>query len=143
MHLIGLIADTHGLVRPECITALNGVEAILHAGDVGGAAVLEALAAIAPVQAVAGNIDAPENPLLLPYIVRTFDEVTVRVVHGHELGAPTPEKLVMRFREDVLVYGHTHQPLIVHYGPQLVVSPGSAGPRHFRLQPRHLLRPEP
>ena len=135
MHLIGLIADTHGLVRPECTAALQGVELILHAGDVGGSAVLEALAAIAPVEAVAGNTDAPDNRVLKPQIVRTFEGVTVRVVHGHEIGAPTPEKLVTRFREDVLVFGHTHKPVIVRYGHQLVVNPGAAGPRRFRVQP--------
>jgi putative phosphoesterase len=135
VHLIGLIADTHGLVRPECRAALEGVELILHAGDVGGTTVLEALACIAPVEAVAGNTDEPDNRLLMPHIVRVFDGVTVRVVHGHEIGAPTPPKLVTRYREDVLVYGHTHKPLIVRYGHQLVVNPGAAGPRRFGLQP--------
>jgi putative phosphoesterase len=135
VHLIGLISDTHGLVRPECRAALEGVELILHAGDVGGADVLEGLASIAPVEAVAGNTDGPDNRLLRPHIVRAFDNVTVRVVHGHELGAPTPPKLTTRYHEDVLVYGHTHSPLIVRYGRQLVVNPGSAGPRRFRLQP--------
>jgi uncharacterized protein len=135
MHVIGLIADTHGLVRPGCTAALEGVELILHAGDVGGSAVLEALAAIAPVEAVAGNTDDPDEGILVPQIVRTFDAVTVRVLHGHEIGAPTPENLVARFREDVLVYGHTHQAVIGRYGHQLVVNPGAAGPRRFRLQP--------
>jgi putative phosphoesterase len=135
MHLIGLVADTHGLIRPECRAALEGVELILHAGDVGDSRVLEALEVIAPVEAVAGNIDEADNPILKPQIVRTFDAVTVRVLHGHEIGAPTPEKLVARFREDVLIFGHTHKPVIVRFGQQLVVNPGAAGPRRFRLQP--------
>ena len=135
MHLIGLVADTHGLIRPECRAALEGVELILHAGDVGGSRVLEALEVIAPVEAVAGNIDEADNPILKPQIVRTFDAVTVRVLHGHEIGAPTPEKLVARFREDVLIFGHTHRPIIVRFEQQLVVNPGAAGPRRFRLQP--------
>jgi predicted phosphodiesterase len=71
----------------------------------------------------------------MPQIVRTFDAVTVRVLHGHEIGAPIPEKLVARFREDVLVYGHTHKAVIVRYGHQLVVNPGAAGPRRFLLRP--------
>lgn len=135
MHLIGLVADTHGLFRPELKTVFQDVELILHAGDVGDAAVLQALSAIAPVEAVAGNVDEPDNPMLQEQIVRTFDAITVRVVHGHELGAPTPEKLAARFREDVLVFGHTHKPLIVQFAQQLVVNPGAAGPRRFRLQP--------
>ena len=135
MHIIGLISDTHGLVRPQCAGALEGVELILHAGDVGGAAVLEALAKIAPVEAVAGNTDAPDNPAMVPQIVREFDGITVRVTHGHELDAPTPDRLLARYREDVLVFGHTHQPVIVRAGQRLVVNPGAAGPRRFRLRP--------
>jgi putative phosphoesterase len=137
---IGLISDTHGLVRPEVFAALAGVELILHAGDVGGDDVLDELAAIAPVQAVYGNTDPPGNPRLERLILREFDGVSVHVSHGHECGVPTPEKLLRRYTADVLVYGHTHRPLVSRAAGasgagRLVVNPGAAGPRRFNLRP--------
>jgi putative phosphoesterase len=132
--VIGLIADTHGLVRPQALWALEGVELILHAGDVGGAAVLTALAAVAPIQAVRGNIDAPGDPLPAA-LDRVLDGVTVHVSHGHEVGAPTPERLVARYAADVIVYGHTHRPCVATVGATLVINPGAAGPRRFDIQP--------
>ena len=134
MH-IGLISDTHGLVRPECFTALDGVAMIFHAGDVGARDVLTVLAKIAPVQAVYGNTDPPGDPSLSEHFAETIEGVTVHVSHGHEVGSPTPEKLLKRYSADVLVYGHTHKPLIVQAGSRLVVNPGAAGPRRFNLQP--------
>ena len=134
-HVIGLIADTHGLVRPDVHTALAGVELILHAGDVGGDEVLDELALIAPIRAVYGNTDAPGDPRLLPSIRHTAGGVTIHVSHGHEVGAPRPEKLIERYDADVIVYGHTHRPLIVRAGDRLVVNPGAAGPRRFDAKP--------
>jgi hypothetical protein len=134
-HRLGLISDTHGLLRPGVHDALAGVELILHAGDVEGDAILDELAMIAPVQAVYGNCDPPGHPRLRQWIERTVGGVRVHVSHGHELGAPTPAKLLARYDADVLVYGHTHSPLIAEHDGRLVVNPGAAGPRRFNLQP--------
>jgi putative phosphoesterase len=133
--VIGLISDTHSLVRPEVFDALKGVELILHAGDVGGRSVLEALGAIAPVRAVFGNTDAPGDPHLEASIDLDVDGVSMHVSHGHELGSPTPERLLERYHADVIVYGHTHKPLTLRAGSRLVVNPGAAGPRRFNLKP--------
>jgi uncharacterized protein len=134
--VLGLISDTHGLVRPEIFRAFEGVKLILHAGDVGGSSVLTELAAIAPVRAVYGNTDSPGAPHLEARLWVEFDGVTVHVSHGHEVGgSPTPEKLLSRYTADVIVYGHTHKPLIERSGRRLVVNPGAAGPRRFNLKP--------
>ncbi|PYR54728.1 MAG: YfcE family phosphodiesterase [Acidobacteria bacterium] len=133
--IIGLISDTHGLVRPEVFSALAGVELILHAGDVGGRPVLDELAVIAPVRAVFGNTDVAGEPGLDDRIEMTVGGRTIHVSHGHELGAPTPSRLLARYRADILVYGHTHKPLVERAGPRLVINPGAAGPRRFNLKP--------
>jgi hypothetical protein len=132
---IGLISDTHGLVRPSVHTALAGVDLILHAGDVGGDEILDELALIAPVLAVYGNTDAPGRPRLTESIDRAFDGVRVHVSHGHEVGSPTPAKLLERYAADVIVYGHTHRQLITRAGGRMVVNPGAAGARRFKLEP--------
>lgn len=133
--VVGLISDTHGLVRPEIFDALEGVELILHAGDVGGRPVLQQLAAIAPVRAVYGNTDPPGEPGLAESLDLALGGATVHVSHGHEVGGPTPERLVARYTADVIVYGHTHKPLIERLDGRLVVNPGAAGPRRFNLKP--------
>ena len=92
--LIGLISDTHGLMRPEALTALAGVEVILHAGDVGGRAVLEALRTIAPVRAVVGNVDDVDDPDLEPLLDLEIGNTSIHVSHGHEIGSPIPETLL-------------------------------------------------
>lgn len=132
--VIGLISDTHGLVRPEVYDALKGVELILHAGDVGDG-VLEELGAIAPIQAVFGNTDDPGDPRLSRSIEWTVDGVRIHVSHGHELGSPTPERLLATYDADVIVYGHTHQQKVVERDGRVVVNPGAAGPRRFKLTP--------
>jgi hypothetical protein len=132
---IGLIADTHGLVRPEIFGAFEGVDQILHAGDVGGRAVLKELETIAPIQAVYGNVDLPGDPNLERALHVTIDGRTIHVSHGHELGSPTPAKLLTRYDADVVVYGHTHRALVERTGERLVVNPGAAGPRRFDVQP--------
>jgi putative phosphoesterase len=134
-HLIGLVSDTHGLVRPELHTVLEGVELILHAGDVGGDDVLDELATIAPVEAVYGNTDAPGRPRLSQAIVRAVGEVRIHVSHGHELGSPTPARLLAAYPAEVLVYGHTHRPLVARAEGRLVINPGAAGPRRFDIEP--------
>lgn len=134
-HVVGLISDTHGLLRPSVHEALAGVELILHAGDVGGDDVLLELEQIAPVRAVYGNTDPPGHPRLTGEIDETIAGVRVHVSHGHELGAPTPDKLLARYVADVLVYGHTHKPLVVQVSDRWVVNPGAAGPRRFNVVP--------
>ncbi|HET7583622.1 MAG TPA: metallophosphoesterase family protein [Gemmatimonadaceae bacterium] len=134
VHRIGLISDTHGIVRPAVHDVFADVELILHAGDVGDG-VLDELATIAPVEAVFGNTDLPGAPSLAREIVRRIGGVTVHVSHGHELGSPTPRRLFERYPQQVLVYGHTHEPLVSRSGDRLVVNPGSAGPRRFHLTP--------
>lgn len=134
-HVIGLISDTHGLLRPQVHQALAGVDLILHAGDVCGDDILTELALIAPVEAVYGNCDYPSDPRLEPSLERVFDGVRVHVSHGHELGRPKPEQLLARYDADVIVYGHTHQQLIHRDGDRLVINPGAAGPKRFDLVP--------
>lgn len=133
--LIGLISDTHGLVRPAVHQALAGVELILHAGDVGDDLILDELETIAPVLAVFGNTDAPDRPRLAAAIDRQLGGLSVHVSHGHEVGSPTPQRLVERYPAEVIVYGHTHRQLVTRIGSQLVVNPGAAGARRFKLMP--------
>lgn len=133
--LVGLIADTHGLLRPEVFDAFHGVELILHAGDVGGRAILTELRAIAPVRAVYGNTDPPGEPGLAQSIDLSLAGLNVHVSHGHELGSPTPAKLVAACAADVIVYGHTHKALIERLHGALVINPGAAGPKRFDAKP--------
>ena len=134
-HVVGLISDTHGLLRADVFTALAGVDLILHAGDVGGDDILDELAAIAPVHAVYGNTDPVGHPRLADRIEREMGGVRIHVSHGHEVGSPTPAKLLAAYEADVIVYGHTHKGLISRDGERLVVNPGAAGPRRFHLMP--------
>src|SRR5512133_1693212 len=120
--LLGLISDTHGLVRPEVHTLFAGVDMILHAGDVGTTDVLRELELIAPVEAVRGNVDT-FDPLLPPAFAFDVGPVSVHVSHGHELGSPTPDKLALRYPGfDVIVFGHTHKAVVRQVGSILVVN---------------------
>ena len=127
---IGLISDTHNLLRPEARQALAGVAYILHAGDICGQAVLDELGAIAPVTAVRGNNDRGPwaEPLPQTGIVHVED---VRILVVHDLATlaldPAAEEI------DVVVTGHSHRPLVEKRSAVLYVNPGSAGPRRFRL----------
>jgi len=134
-HVIGLISDTHGLVRPDVHTALAGVELILHAGDVGGGDVMRELELIAPVRAVRGNTDPPDDPALPTAIELIVGDVSIHVSHGHEVGSPNPQRLLARYEADLIVYGHTHKQLVTHAANRWVVNPGAAGPRRFDLMP--------
>jgi putative phosphoesterase len=135
IHTIGLIADTHGLLRPDVFTALEGVELILHAGDVGGDGILDELSLIAPVLAVAGNTDPPGDPRLAPSRVCEVAGTRIHISHGHELGSPTPAALFARYDELIIVYGHTHKQLVSRDGERWAINPGAAGPRRFNLHP--------
>lgn len=133
--IVGVISDTHGLLRPEALTALTGVDLIVHAGDVGGGSVLTGLRTIAPVEAVYGNVDDPYDPALPRERMLPVGPLTLHVSHGHELGSPTPQRVAAAYSADILVFGHTHRAVSVWIGRQLVINPGAAGPRRFRLQP--------
>jgi putative phosphoesterase len=133
--IIGVISDTHGLVRPSVAEVLDGVALILHAGDIGGPHILAKLSEIAPVQAVSGNVDPPDMPGVPREIRREIEGLRIHVSHGHELGPPTVERLLAAYDDDVLIYGHTHRALIQRVGQRWVVNPGAAGPRRFDLIP--------
>jgi uncharacterized protein len=132
---IGLISDTHGLLRPEAFRALQGVDRILHAGDVGDADILTELEAIAPVTAVWGNTDGWDLRQGLPEVARLpIGPGEAVVVHGQQFGSPTPEAVAAAYPGAVLVvFGHSHVPVIQRVGATLAVNPGSAGPRRFKL----------
>jgi uncharacterized protein len=130
MQRIGLISDTHGLLRPEALSFLQGSDVIVHAGDIGNAGVLEALVGIAPVTAVRGNNDTgswadalPETALLrfgavLLYALHDLAALDI-AAHGNGIR--------------VVVSGHSHRPRIEERDGVLYLNPGSAGPRRFRL----------
>ena len=133
--VVGLISDTHGLLRPEVHTALQGVDLIIHAGDVGGDEILDELRLIAPVHAVSGNTDPVGDPNLQAELVIPVGGLEIHVSHGHEIGSPTPQKLVAAYHHHVIVYGHTHEQAVERIGNQLVINPGAAGPRRFKVAP--------
>jgi uncharacterized protein len=135
--VVGLIADTHGLLRQGIADAFQGVHLILHAGDVGGHGVLAALAAIARVEAVYGNVDDPHDPMLARERRVVAGGIAIHVSHGNELGRPTPELALARYQDAaVVVFGHTHRACVVRASDgRLAVNPGAAGPRRFDLQP--------
>ena len=135
VYVVGVISDTHGLLRPEVAPAFAGVQLILHAGDVGSATVLEGLRKIAPVDAVYGNVDDTHDPALARERAVTFGGVTIHVSHGHELGQPTAERMLARYQADVVIFGHTHKAVIVREGGRVAFNPGAAGPRRFHLKP--------
>lgn len=132
---IGLIADTHGLLRPDVHRAFAGVSMILHAGDVCGDEILDELNLIAPTQAVCGNCDEPWNGRLAERLDLEIAGVTIHVSHGHEFGRPRAATIAAAYDADVCVYGHTHRQLIERVGERLILNPGSAGARRFDLLP--------
>jgi uncharacterized protein len=136
VYVVGVISDTHGLLRPEVATAFAGVDRILHAGDVGGRAVLDALSAIARVDAVYGNVDDSHDPALARERSVTIGGVTIHVSHGHELGRPTAALALAKYDGDIVVFGHTHQALLERDGNgRVALNPGAAGPRRFDVLP--------
>ncbi|HEV2147147.1 MAG TPA: metallophosphoesterase family protein [Longimicrobiaceae bacterium] len=131
---VGIISDTHGLLRPEVFSVFEGVEHILHAGDVGPVDLLVELEAIAPVTAVWGNTDGWEVHGRVPEVARVeLAGVRVTVVHGMQVGSPTPAKVAAAYPgADLVVFGHSHRAVVEQVGGVLAVNPGSAGPRRFR-----------
>jgi putative phosphoesterase len=135
---LGVISDTHGLLRPEVFDAFAGVDQIIHAGDVGNSGVLAELQSLAPVTAVYGNTDGAELRSILPRTaILQLDGFDFVVTHGDQLGSPTPEALYGAYPDaQVIVYGHTHKPLLTVMDVVVtVMNPGGAGPRRFKLPP--------
>jgi uncharacterized protein len=128
--VIGVISDTHGLLRPEVLPLFEGVSLILHAGDIGGLAVLEGLQALAPTIAVRGNNDHGAWANKIPEAEEThIGRVSLYMVH--DLKQITAITLAAGF--DVVISGHSHRPYIERRDGTLFVNPGSAGPRRFKL----------
>jgi len=127
---LGVISDTHGLLRPEAVQALRGSDRILHAGDVGSPEILEALAKIAPLTAIRGNVDTELWARDLPE-TEVVEAGSVSIYILHDLGQLDlkPEAAGSR----VVVYGHSHQPKMEEKNGVLYFNPGSAGPRRFNL----------
>lgn len=139
---LGILSDTHGLLRPEVFQALAGVDHILHAGDVGSPEILVALEALAPVTAVHGNTDGFDLRHRLPEVQRlTLAGWRIVLTHGHQFGRiPTPTVLGGAFPDaDLVIFGHTHQPLVGEHQGIRFVNPGSCGPQRFDL-PVELVR---
>jgi len=127
---IGLISDTHGLLRPQALRALEGSDLIIHAGDVGDLEILEALKTLAPVFAVRGNVDTEPWAQALPEteVIET-DSVTIYVLH--DVHALDLDPVAAGFH--VVVSGHSHKPARSEHSGVLFLNPGSAGPRRFDL----------
>ena len=128
--IIGVISDTHGLLRPEAVAALRGVEHILHAGDVGGIAILDALRRIAPVTAIRGNVDGAGPCAKLPAtdVVELGDKLFYLVHSVHDLDInPVVAGVAM------VVSGHSHKASVTVKDGVVYFNPGSAGPRRFSL----------
>lgn len=128
--LIGVISDTHGLVRTEAIAALRGVDLIIHAGDVGSPDVLEKLREVAPVIAIRGNVDRGPWASTLPETeVVNANGAFIYVIHNIQELDLDPETAGFK----VVIFGHSHKPSIEYRDEVLFLNPGSAGPRRFRL----------
>ena len=127
---IGVISDTHGLLRPEAVAALRGSERIIHAGDVGSPEILTALAGIAPLTAIRGNIDKSAWARKLPATeVVEVGRTSIYVIH--DLGQLDLKPEAAGFK--VVIYGHSHVPKVETRDGVLYFNPGSAGPRRFKL----------
>ncbi|MGH7593727.1 MAG: metallophosphoesterase family protein [Gemmatimonadales bacterium] len=134
---LGIISDTHGLLRPEVFEAFSGVDHILHAGDVGPLAIIEALETLAPVTAVFGNTDSAAVRARLPRIATLeLDGFRIAMTHGDQFGREVPcDALHALFPgADILLFGHTHRPLLTLVDVVVtVMNPGGAGPRRFDI----------
>ena len=127
---VGLISDTHGLLRPEALDFIQGSDHIVHGGDVGGQEILERLAAIAPLTVVRGNNDTAPWARAIPETARVdFGPVALYVIHDVKLLAIDPRAAGVR----VVVSGHSHRPACTERDGVLYVNPGSAGRRRFSL----------
>lgn len=128
--ILGLISDTHGLLREEAVRALHGSDLILHAGDVGGPGILEALRAVAPVVAVRGNIDTDPWGQTLP-LTELVQAGVVPIYMVHILQDLDVNPPAAGFH--IVVSGHSHKPMQTEKHGVVYINPGSAGPRRFQL----------
>ena len=125
---IGVISDTHGLLRPQAVAALEGSDLIIHAGDVGDPGILTELNRIAPVTAVRGNIDIEDWAKKLPErVTLELGGLTVLTLHN------VNHLVLTNQSADIVIFGHSHQPHNEFHDDTLFFNPGSAGPRRFKL----------
>ena len=135
---LGVISDTHGMLRPQVFDVFREVDHILHGGDVGRSDLLVELRAIAPVTAVYGNSDGFDVRKDLPQVAELeLDGFPIVVTHGDQFGSPTPAKLFAAFpHAEIIVFGHSHKPLLELVDKTVtVMNPGGAGAPRFGLQP--------
>lgn len=133
---LGIISDTHGLLRPEVFEVFSKVDLILHAGDIGEPELLTELTALAPVRAVWGNTDGFAIRRLVPEVIEVeLEGFRFLVLHGHQFGAPTPEAINLAYPDaEVIIFGHTHRPLLTVVDEVVtVMNPGGAGHRRFEF----------
>ena len=127
---IGVISDTHGLLRPEALAALRGCERIIHAGDIGKPEVLDALRALAPLDAIRGNVDSGAWAASVPeHLDLEIGGLRIHVTHDVKAMGIDP----IAARVDVVIAGHSHQPKIEEVDAVIYLNPGSAGRRRFKL----------
>lgn len=135
---LGVIADTHGMLRPEVLEVFVGVDHILHGGDVGSLDLLAELEVLAPITAVYGNTDGWDVRGRCPRVARLeLDGFTTVVTHGDQFGSPTPRLVREAYPDaEIVVYGHTHRPTLELVDKTVtVINPGSAGARRFGICP--------
>jgi putative phosphoesterase len=135
---LGVISDTHGLLRPEVFEVFREVDHIFHAGDIGSLALLTELEALAPVTAVYGNTDDWDVRAAVPRVARVqLDGFEIVVTHGDQFGSPTPDALYAAFPDaEIILFGHTHKPLLTLVDLVVtVMNPGAAGQRRFDILP--------
>ena len=128
--IIGLISDTHGLLRPDAVTALEGSDLIIHAGDVGKPGIIEQLCAVAPVVAVRGNVDKGPWASQLP-MTAVAEGRSVLIYVLHEIRQLDIDPATAGF--NIVVSGHSHKPSHTEHSGVIFLNPGSAGPRRFQL----------
>lgn len=133
---LGIISDTHGFCHPRVFELFEGVERIIHAGDIGSEAVLADLEALAPVAAVVGNMDGPPLTGRLPYLLELELEGRLFIV-THQAGPPGKmpqeiEDLIRKRKPAALIFGHTHEPLALNRAGTLYLNPGYCGPASHR-----------
>lgn len=133
---IGIITDTHGVYDPAIERHFSGVKEILHAGDIGGAHVIQRLRRLAPVTAVSGNVDRYEASGFPRRLIVRRNGISIALCHVlYERGKLAPDAATWLEKEqpDVCVFGHSHRPMIASHGRTMLFNPGSAGPRRFSL----------
>ena len=135
---LGVISDTHGLLRPEVFDVFRDVDHIFHAGDIGPLSLLTDLEALAPVTAVYGNTDDWDVRAKVPKVAKLqLDGFEIVVTHGDQFSSPTPDALHAAFPEaEIILFGHTHKPLLTLVDLVVtVMNPGAAGQRRFEILP--------